>query len=312
MDPSGRVTYAELVTAYLADCRRRDLRPATLRAYADVLARFARVTGAAHSGDLGLASGRAFVDAELAHLSPGSVAGHVVALRTFGRWLADEAYLESDPFARLRRPRSVRRHLAVFDDAQLAALDRAASPYWRPLIALLAGTGMRIGETCALTLADLRADGLLVRETKGREERLVPLDPALERMLRLYVARVRPPASAPGEQALFLTVRGRPLTPSAARQILRKIGVRAGVRDVRVSPHTFRHWYARDLVRHGTHPLVAAARGGWRSLAMLARYAEVSELDVRADTERYAPSRRLEGAGILSARTLLPHAARRR
>ena len=43
------------------------------------------------------------------------------------------------------------------------------------LIALLSATGLRISEALKLTIADVTRDGLLIRETKFRKTRLVPL-----------------------------------------------------------------------------------------------------------------------------------------
>lgn len=43
------------------------------------------------------------------------------------------------------------------------------------LIVLLTATGLRISEALKLTVADVTRDGLLIRETKFRKTRLVPL-----------------------------------------------------------------------------------------------------------------------------------------
>ena len=43
------------------------------------------------------------------------------------------------------------------------------------LIALLSATGLRSSEALKLTIADMTRDGLLIRETKFRKTRLVPL-----------------------------------------------------------------------------------------------------------------------------------------
>ena len=45
------------------------------------------------------------------------------------------------------------------------------------LLALLVATGLRISEALNLRFADITPDGLLIRETKFRKTRLVPLLP---------------------------------------------------------------------------------------------------------------------------------------
>jgi integrase len=60
------------------------------------------------------------------------------------------------------------------------------------LIALLAATGLRISEALRLTVADVTRDGLLIRETKFRKTRLVPLHDTAAAGLQRYLARRRP------------------------------------------------------------------------------------------------------------------------
>ncbi len=60
------------------------------------------------------------------------------------------------------------------------------------LIALLSATGLRISEALRLTVADVTGDGLLIRETKFRKTRLVPLHDTAATGLQRY-ARPSPP-----------------------------------------------------------------------------------------------------------------------
>jgi len=64
------------------------------------------------------------------------------------------------------------------------------------LIALLSVTGLRISEALKLTVADVTRDGLLIRETKFRKTRLVPLHDTAVAGLKRYLARRRPRSEA--------------------------------------------------------------------------------------------------------------------
>ena len=287
------------IALYLADCARRRLRPATLRAYRQALEDLRRSV----PGDdpplagLTLAVGRRWQDGRAATLSGDSLAGRIGALRTFGAWVADEGDLPANPFARLRAPRRERRLRVVPTDAELGAVLAAVRPEEQPLLLILAGTGMRVGELCRLALDDLASDALMVRDTKTHQDRLAPLDAALLPALRYYVAELRPLPRAAGERRLFLTRRGTPYRPGVVAALVRRACARAGLGARRFTPHALRHWYARDLISHDTSPVIAAARGGWRTIAMLVHYATVSEEMVRADTARYAPATRIVGGG---------------
>lgn len=290
MAPSN---YATTVDDYLLDCRRRGLRPATIRYYAQVLERVGRACDLDDPADLSLARVRGFQD-EPGRLSPRSVRGSLVALKTFSRWLADEDVLTADPLARLRLPRVDQGVVTAPTDRELLALLWAAGPLLRTVLALLLGTGVRISDLTDLAVDDLRPGELVVARTKNRAGRLLPLDPVLEALLARHVADRGPAA----HDALFVTRTGRPLTPDATRLVLADARDRVGL-DVRVTPHIVRHWHARDLAAHGTQERLLGARMGWRVSGLIARYAPVAQREVEADVSRYAPLVRLRDEGAL-------------
>jgi len=91
--------------------------------------------------------------------------------------------------------RKTRRSPHIYPAAEIDRLIEAAlrlrpkgglrSRTYGTLIALLSVTGLRISEALKLTVADVTRDGLLIRETKFRKTRLVPLhDTALAGLKR--------------------------------------------------------------------------------------------------------------------------------
>jgi len=80
--------------------------------------------------------------------------------------------------------------------------------YWT-LIGLLAVTGLRISEALGLRFPDVTADGLVIRETKFRKNRLVPLHPTTHAALERYL--VRRTQLAVADDHLFVSLRGRRL-----------------------------------------------------------------------------------------------------
>jgi integrase len=65
--------------------------------------------------------------------------------------------------------------LLIIGALQLRPRNGLRSQTYATLIALLATTGLRISEALNLKVADIRKDGLLVRETKFKKTRLAPL-----------------------------------------------------------------------------------------------------------------------------------------
>lgn len=151
---------------------------------------------------------------------------------------------------RHRRPRPF-----IFSATEIAALvERAArlgpADSLRPhtystVFALLASTGLRVSEALKLRLSDVTPDGLIIRETKFRKSRLVPLHPTAAAALDRYVQRRRGAAAA--DDHLFISVYGRKLSYAVVRfvfkQLLRDLGVgRRGGRSPCI--HALRHTFA--------------------------------------------------------------------
>jgi integrase/recombinase XerD len=291
--PEEPPSFTEAADAYLADCARRGLRPATLRAYAYALGRFASAMQLATIREFDLGSVRRFQDAAPT-LAGGSMRHILGGLRSFSRWCAEEGFIERDRLARLRLPRVDQRVRTVPTDAELRALLLAAGARLRIALVVLVGTGVRVSDLSSLALADLRDGALVLRTSKNRVGRVVPLDPVLRGLLGLYVADLRPA----GEGPLFVSRTESALSPNAIRQALAAAANRARL-DVPISPHVLRHWYARDLAAHGSDPRLLGARMGWASAGLLGRYAPVTESELVADVSRYAPLVRLRDEGIL-------------
>jgi integrase/recombinase XerD len=112
------------------------------------------------------------------------------------------------------------------------------------LIALLSATGLRISEALKLTIADVTRDGLLVRETKFRKTRLVPLHDTAAAGLQRYMAR-RGPGS--DDDPVFVDKRGRALRYLTVKGTFDGLVGKAGVRPRsgrRPRLHDLRHTFA--------------------------------------------------------------------
>lgn len=284
----------ELATLeYLRDCARRGLRPATIRYYRMVLTRFGSVTGISEPAGLTIEAARAFQDQQ-PQLAIGSIQGFFRALRTFSAWATDEGLLVNDPLRRLRLPRADRRVLAVPTEDELRNLLLESGPLLRVTLALIVGTGVRISDACGLDVGDVRPGELLVAHSKNRSGRIVPVDPTTAGILSLYATDVR----RTHERAFFVSRRARRLTPGAVRLALTDARRRAGI-ELPIGPHVLRHWHARDLASHGTGERLLAARMGWRTQPLVARYAPVTVAELASDVARYSPLARLRDEGLL-------------
>jgi integrase len=130
------------------------------------------------------------------------------------------------------------------------------------LFGLLAATGMRISEALALRLSDVTEDGLIIRKTKFKKSRLIPLHPstraAVDRYLSVRLAIVA------DSNALLLSNAGTPPrydTVSAVfRKISRKIGLRGPPGQSGPRIHDLRHSFAVRSLEQCPHDDAAVSR----------------------------------------------------
>ena len=138
----------------------------------------------------------------------------------------------------------INRLIAATD--QLGPAGTPRSRAYAALFSLLAATGLRISEALALRFADITADGLLIRETKFRKTRLVPLHDSVVAGLERYIVSCR--RSGSGNDHVFVGSRGRPLQYQAVQSTFKTLLGTAGLwpapngRHPRL--HDLRHTFA--------------------------------------------------------------------
>jgi site-specific recombinase XerD len=143
----------------------------------------------------------------------------------------------------------------------------------RALIVVLWRAGLRIGEAMALTEPDLDPGrgSILVRQGKGGKRREVGMDDWGFDQLQPWLARrLEMPVGT-----LFCVIdgqtRGRPWTPAAARNHLRRVSTKAGVRR-RFAPHQLRHARAVEMAREGVSLKVIQRQLGHVNLGVTSVY----------------------------------------
>jgi integrase len=123
------------------------------------------------------------------------------------------------------------------------------------LFGLLAATGLRVSEALHLTLGDITLEGLVIRQTKFRKSRLVPVHETTAAALDRYRARRHPVVR--DEAHVFLATTGHPLTyvmvNGTFHFLLRFVDLRPspGQRAPRI--HDLRHLFAVRALEHSAN-----------------------------------------------------------
>ncbi|RPJ87167.1 MAG: integrase [Acidobacteria bacterium] len=154
------------------------------------------------------------------------------------------------------------------------------------LFSLLAVTGLRVGEVLALRLSDFTADGLVVRNTKFRKTRLVPLHPTTVSGLERYLARRRRVQGR--DDCFFVSLRGHGFRYETVRSVFQSLvnaaGITSGAGCRRPGIHSFRHTFAvraleacpRDRDQIGRHILALSTYLGHAHVADTYWYLEAT------------------------------------
>jgi len=172
------------------------------------------------------------------------------------------------------------------------------------LLSLLAVTGLRISEALALRVGDITADGLVIRQTKFRKSRLVPIHQTTVAGLQRYLDRRRRVAGACDH--VFVSLRARPLVyPTVVGVFLalvRDIGLHPGPGERGPRIHDLRHSFAiraleacpADRHQVGAHMLALSTYLGHAKIASTYWYLHATPhllADVADACEQFAGTR---------------------
>jgi integrase/recombinase XerD len=220
------------------------------------------------------------------HLSVGTRINRISILRQFCFYLSRfdkrTCLINRSSLPRRRRPAP-----HIYTKREVQAIINAAkrigpSGSLRPavistLIGLLYSTGLRIGEALRLTLADvdLRHRLLVVRQTKFRKSRYVPLSEGTTRAMTAFIRKRRAAGfSTKSNAAVFVNPQGRaygaPRICEVFLEIVRRIGLRGPAGQPGPKIHHFRHsfavtrlatWYREGAILPAKMPLLTTYLG---------------------------------------------------
>jgi integrase/recombinase XerD len=254
---------------FIDDLRLRNFSPKTVKAYVAGVLRFARHFGRSPA-NLGSEEIRSFQIHLLQQQASWSLYNQTVcALRfLYGVTLGRPDVVQTIPYG--KRPKTLP---GVLSPEEVAWLIEAARPgRQRVMVQTAYACGLRITELLHLRVADIDSARMvvIVRQGKGRKDRLLPLSHGLLTELRAYWRQQRP--------AMWLfpgLLPGQPLRDGAFYRSFQELVIRAGFRK-RVTCHTLRHSFATHLLEAGVDVVALQALLGHSHLRATIGYLHVS------------------------------------
>jgi integrase/recombinase XerC len=255
------------IAAYLSSLEHeRRLSAHTLRGYTHELDELTKLANGRALESLTAVDMRgAVARAHAGGLTARSIGHRLSAWRAFYRWLAERIDLPANPVATVRAPKQAKtlpKALSVDDANALMEAPAGASAEGvrdHAMLELFYSSGLRLAELVGLDVVFAEADGY--RSTgwldlgsaevtvlgKGSRRRTVPVGSKALDALRAWLA-------ARGEfvkldpHPLFLSARGRRMSPNAVRERVKRAALVAGI-PANVHPHVLRHSFATHVLQ---------------------------------------------------------------
>ena len=212
----------------------------------------------------------------------------LIPIRGFFRWLTRQNHLLYNPASEIELPRLEHRlpkHVLSLSEVEQVLgepdLDDPMGVRDRAMLETLYSTGMRRSELIGLALFDLDHERgtVMIRQGKGKKDRMVPIGERALTWIDRYEHEVRP-ALVVGRDpvalaALFLTHLGEPFTPNRLTQLVRGY-VQSADLGKSGSCHLFRHTMATLMLENGADIRYIQAMLGHAELSTTQIYTQVS------------------------------------
>lgn len=228
-------------------------------------------------------------------VSPRSINNIIRVLRIFFNFLMKERRISHNPALNVSYQQESEDTFDVFTDEDVLKL--LAAPNIKTytgfrdyvMMMLLVDCGLRIGEMTNIKIADidfsLRQVTLRASITKTNRTRILPISRKTADALMQLVDFI----NAEPSDYVFLTSFGERYQADTFAKMLKKYAKKAGIEGVRVSPHTFRHYFAIKYLRSGGDSFSLMRILGHTDVSMTQRYVKYALGDIREKHEVASP-----------------------
>lgn len=225
---------------------------------------------------------------------------HLQEVKRFFAFLVARGVLLQDPALDLELPHWTQLPRALLRQEHARRLVAHPDPSTnrgkrsRAILELLYGTGIRVSECERLDVRDLDLGQgvLLIRDGKGRKDRVIPVVGRAAEALDVYLREARSElVKDPRETALFITRRGTRVLVKSIQYLVRMNALAAEI-PVPVTPHVLRHGCATHLLQGGADVRHVQQLLGHKSLDTTAIYTHVTPEDLAQAIAKAHPRER--------------------
>jgi len=298
--------FADLLFAFKEHLRVKNYSPATIRTYSDYLQRFFSFLGRKEITDIRQVSRQLLKDYQLKltehrdpkPYTPATIGLNIRAIKCFFEYLEKTNQVLINPAEHLKEPKKESRlprvvlskeeAMKILEQPNLSTLRGIRD---RAILEVFYSTGIRLEEMAGLTIYDCDLQGGFLRVNKGKfaKDRVIPLGRHAVRFLKEYITHARPKQTKNRPlRSLFVNREGLPLSKVMIQIIVKSSARAAGIKK-KVTPHTFRHSFATELVRNGADITAVQKMLGHSDLRVTQLYTRVAGVEVKRTHSRHHP-----------------------
>lgn len=220
-------------------------------------------------------------------------------LKAFFNYLVKEGIIKESPVNIQKQKTDVK--IETFTDEQVRQMlgyfrrlkqrEKTFYAYRDYLIILtLLGTGIRRGELCNLRWKDIDFENYKMTVIgKKRQQRTVPLTEKLRQELIEYQLFLKKRFSLTDDDFVFTTSTKKRLSENAIENVFKRLRKIMNFKDVKVSPHTFRHTFAKNWIMNGGDVFSLQRILGHSTIEMTNRYVTLFGSALKEQNDKFNP-----------------------
>ena len=208
----------------------------------------------------------------------------ISSLKQFMLWLKSENYRADNLFEKIDTPKinfslpnilSEEDINSIIHESQKKTTNN--SELINCVIELLYSTGLRISELITLPLEGLdNNQKTIIVKGKGNKQRVVVLTNSARKSLNNWIIKRHTLEYAVSSKYLFPSKNNKHISRQNISHQIKNIAIKVGLKQSKVSPHSFRHSFASHLLNRGAD---------LRSIQMLLGHSNISTTQIYTHTE---------------------------
>lgn len=207
--------------------------------------------------------------------------GLIKCFRAYFSYCVREQYIFKNPMDKVYRQKEPIPLINTFNDVEVRKMIKHYSGTRfldirnQLIMIILFDTGIRNSELCELKMTDIR-DTYINIFGKGKKIRHVPITAIINKYLIKYLRMreiyIKDKINYDTDY-LLLSQKGKKLTIETIERVVKECGVACKVRkEIRISPHTCRHYYAQTQLKNGCDLFTVSRLLGHTKIDVTKRY----------------------------------------